>query len=448
MSLAALREGLDLAALGREMHACVVDLYPLCRSLTGDGVRETLSRLSRVLPMERHEVASGTPVLDWTVPDEWSIRDAWVKDATGARVIDFQRSNLHVLQYSEPVHARMTLAELRPHLFTLPSQPDLVPYRTSYHQRRWGFCLSQHALDALPEGTYEVCIDSTLAPGHLTYGECVLPGRSSDEVLLSGHVCHPSLANDNLSAIVVAAFLGRLLRDVPRRHTVRLLFAPGTIGAITWLATHEDVLARIRAGLVLACLGDAGPPTYKRSRRGDATIDFAMARVLRARGLGERVRAFSPYGYDERQFGSPGFDLPVGRLTRTPHGEFPEYHTSADDCALVRPEALADSLALLLEVLEALESDRRFLNLQPKGEPQLGRRGLYRSIGGAVDAGAEEMAMLWVLNQSDGTRGVLEIAEHSGLAPEAIVRTAERTLRMPRACRHSRTCSNIKQAKT
>jgi aminopeptidase-like protein len=411
------------AGIGREMHALVSDLFPICRSITGDGVRETLRRLGGLLPLEVHEVPSGTAVFDWTVPPEWNIRDAWIEGPDGRRVVDFRDSSLHVLNYSVPVRARLRLAELREHLHTLPERPDWIPYRTSYYQERWGFCLRQRDLDRLPEGEYEVCVDSTLAPGHLTYGEYLLPGRTKDEVLLSCHVCHPSLANDNLAGVTVATFLARALRGMPLRYSYRFLFIPGTIGSITWLARHQDEVGRIKAGLVLACLGDPGAPTYKKSRRGDTLIDRAVGRVLRARGGEPRVREFSPYGYDERQYCSPGFDLPVGCLTRTPHGEYPEYHSSADDLELVRPEALADSLALALEVVRSLEADRTYVNLNPKCEPQLGRRGLYRALGGLKEAGVDEMAMLWVLNLSDGRHGVLEIAERSGYPLEAIDRT-------------------------
>ncbi len=423
MTLADVRRNFDAAAIGHEMHGLVAELYPTWRSITGAGVRETLARLGLQVPLEVHEVPSGTAVLDWTVPPEWNIRDAWVKNAAGERVVDFGESNLHVLNYSVPVHARMTLDELRPHLYTLPDHPDWIPYRTSYYQERWGFCMRQRDLDELPEGEYEVRVDSTLEPGHLTYGEYLLPGRTRGEVLLSSHVCHPSLANDNLSGVVIALFLAQMLHGLELRNSYRFLFIPGTIGSITWLASHQDDVQRIRAGLVLACLGDPGPPTYKRSRRGDSLIDRAAERVLRARGGEPRLREFSPYGYDERQYCSPGFDLPVGCLSRTPHAEFPEYHTSADDLDLVRPEALADSLALVLEIVAALEADRTYLNLSPNGEPQLGRRGLYRTLGGLKDAGVDEMAMLWVLNLSDGRHGILEIAERSGYPLEAIEST-------------------------
>ncbi|MFC0864162.1 DUF4910 domain-containing protein [Sphaerimonospora cavernae] len=400
---------------GREMHDLVKRLYPLCRSITGDGVRRTLEIIGESIPLDVHEVPTGTQVLDWTVPKEWNIRDAFVRDPAGAKVIDFAESNLHVVGYSVPVSATMTLDELRPHLHTLPGQPDLIPYRTSYYAETWGFCLRHETLSALGPGPYEVHIDSTLADGHLTYGEYVVPGESADEVLVSCHVCHPSLANDNLAGVAVAVELARRIARANPRHTYRFLFAPGTIGAITWLARNRERAGRIRAGLVLACAGDGGPLTYKRSRRANAEIDRAVEQVLRSSGRPHTIIGFSPYGYDERQFCSPGFDLGVGSLTRTPYGAYPEYHTSADDPGFVSAEAMADTLETCWEVLGVLERDRRYLNLSPYGEPQLGRRGLYGSLGGRSDTRDDQMAMLWVLNLSDGDHGLLDIAERSGL---------------------------------
>ena len=375
------------------------------------------------LPLEVHEVPSGTPALDWIVPPEWNIRDAYVLDAAGNRVIDFRRHNLHVVSYSVPVHERVSLEELREHLFTLPDQPDRIPYRTSYYTPSWGFCLSQHELERLEEGEYEVVIDSSLEPGSLTYGECLIPGASDEEVLLSCHVCHPSLANDNLSGIALMTALGNALRTAPRRYSYRLLFIPGTIGSIVWLSRNEESLGHIRHGLVVSGVGDPGAFTYKRSRRGDAEIDRVAAHVLGHRAPDSTIIAFSPYGYDERQFCSPGFNLPVGRLGRTPHGEYPEYHTSGDDLSFVRPERLSDALDAVLEVVATLEGNARYRNTSPKGEPQLGRRGLYRAIGGDVDRKAVEMGLLWVLNLSDGDHDLLAIAERSGL-PFAAIRAA------------------------
>ena len=414
----------DEQVLGKQLFDCITDLFPICRSITGDGVRETLARLARVVPLTTHEVPSGTPVFDWTVPDEWNIRDAYVKNARGERVIDFRRSNLHVVNYSVPFRGRMSLEELRPHLFTLPEQPDRVPYRTSYYQRNWGFCLSQNQLDALAEGEYEVCIDSSLQPGCLTYGELTIPGGSTEEVLVSAHICHPSLANDNLSGAVIAAHAARRLQSLSLRLSYRFLFIPATIGSIAWLSANEARVPGIRYGLVLACLGDPGPLTYKRSRRSDAKIDQAAIHVLRQLGEHE-VLEFSPYGYDERQFCSPGFDLPVGRLSRTPHGRFPEYHTSADNLEFIQPAQLAKSLSACLEIFEVIEKDRICLNRKPNCEPQLSKYGLYDPIGGVAESPEFRMAILWVLNLSDGRHSLLDIAERSGLRFRQIALAAD-----------------------
>ena len=392
----------------------VTSLYPICRSITGDGFRETLARLQQLVPLEIHEVPSGTPVFDWTVPREWNIRDAWVANSRGERVIDFRSHNLHVVNYSTPVRKRMTLSELRPHLFSLPDHPDWIPYRTSYYKESWGFCLTHRQLQALPDGEYDVCIDSTLAPGKLTWGEFLLPGESSDEVLLSCHSCHPSLANDNLAGMAVAIHLARRLAERPRRLSYRFLFIPGTIGSIAWLAHNQDRVNRIKHGLVLSCLGDRGSPTYKRSRRGDALIDRAASHVLRHSG-DHTIIDFVPYGYDERQYCSPGFDLAVGCLTRTPNGKYPEYHTSADNLEFVSPEHLAHSLCACEAILDVLENDARYRNLNPHCEPQLGRRGLYSGVVGKSELPSLELALLWVLNQSDGDHALLDIAERSGL---------------------------------
>lgn len=411
------------------MHDLAAELFPICRSITGDGVRESLRILQRYLPLQIHEVPSGTSVLDWNVPDEWNIRDAYIADSSGRRVVDFRANTLHVMSYSEPVRRRMSLAELRPHLHTLPDHPEWIPYRTSYYRRDWAFCLSQRQLDEMTDGVYEVVIDSTLAPGSLTYGELVIQGTTSDEVLLSAHVCHPSLANDNLAGIAVLAHLGRaLLERKQRRHTFRLLFAPGTIGALAWLARNESAVGHIRHGLILSCLGDEARPgmTYKRSRRGDAVVDRAVAHVLRASGRPHELIDFSPFGYDERQFCSPGFNLPVGLLMRSCHGRFAGYHSSADNLSLITPLGLADSLHALLNIVDVLEHNRVYLNLLPKGEPQLGRRGLYAPVGGHRATRDDELALLWVLNQSDGAHDLLAIADRAGLAFDIVHAAAER----------------------
>jgi aminopeptidase-like protein len=409
----------SLAAVGEEAYRLVERLYPIPRSITGDGVRRTLAIVGEHVPVDVHEVPTGTPVLDWTVPREWNVRGAWIADAGGRRVVDMADHALHLVVHSVPVRARMTLAELRPHLHSLPDQPDLIPYRTSYYREDWGFCLRHRDLAALEEGEYEVCVDTTLEDGHLTYGEVWVPGETDDEVLFSAHVCHPQLANDNQSSVALATLLARELAAGGTRLSYRFLFVPGTIGAITWLARNEDRVDRVRAGLVLAGTGDPGPLSYKRSRRGDAVIDRAAEHVLARSGSPYGIEDFWPWGYDERQYCSPGFDLPVGCLMRTPHGRYPEYHTSGDDLRLVRREALAGTYGALLDIVAVLEGDGRYRNLSPKGEPQLGRRGLYGAIGGRE----EELALLWVLNASDGSASLLDVAERSGM-PFAVIREA------------------------
>jgi aminopeptidase-like protein len=428
MDFAQLRATSDPAALGPTIHALMRELYPICRSITGDGFRQTLARLKKEVPLEVHEVPSGTEVFDWTVPREWNIRDAYVKNSKGDRVIDFRRHNLHVVNYSAPVQGQMSLAQLRPHLHSLPDQPDLIPYRTSYYEEAWGFCLTHRQLEQMPEDEYEVCIDSTLQDGHLTYGECLLKGASAEEVLISCHACHPSLCNDNLSGVTVATFLAKHLAQAPLRYSYRFLFIPGTIGSITWLRLNEERARAIRHGLVLTCIGDRGNFTYKKSRRGNAEIDLAVAHILKHSGRDYTTLEFSPYGYDERQYCSPGFDLPVGCLMRSQHGKFPQYHTSADNLDFVDPAALADSFAKILSVFDVLEHNRTYLNLNPKCEPQLGKRGLY-SVTGGTDIKQLQMAMLWVLNQSDGSFSLLDIAERSGLAFGLISDAADMLLR-------------------
>ena len=425
---ARLRAALDPATVGPAIHALMRELYPICRSITGDGFRQTLARLKKEVPLEVHEVPSGTKVFDWTVPREWNIRDAYVKNSSGDRVIDFRRHNLHVVNYSVPVQGRMSLAQLRPHLHTLPDQPDLIPYRTSYYKEAWGFCLPHRQLEQMPEDEYEVCIDSTLQDGHLTYGECLLKGALAEEVLISCHACHPSLCNDNLSGVTVATFLAKHLAQVPLRYSYRFLFIPGTIGSITWLSLNEDRARAIAHGLVLTCIGDRGNFTYKKSRRGDAEIDLAVGHILKHSGHDHTTVEFSPYGYDERQYCSPGFNLAVGCLMRSPHGKFAEYHTSADNPDFVDPAALADSFAKILSVFDVLEHNRTYMNLNPKCEPQLGKRGLYNVIGG-TNIKQLEMAMLWVLNLSDGSFSLLDIAERSGLAFDTINDAADMLLR-------------------
>ena len=410
--------------VGSEILALSARIFPICRSITGDGVRQTLREVGAHIDLDVHEVPTGTPVLDWTIPREWNIRDAWIKNARGEKIVDFKRSNLHVMGYSVPVRRQMSLAELKKHIYTLPEQPDLIPYRTSYYAENWAFCMPHRQFEALRDETYEVSIDSSLADGHLTYGEYLHKGETEDEFLLSAHVCHPSLANDNCSGIALLTHLAKRILGLRTRYSYRFLFAPGTIGAITWLARNEDQAQRIKHGLVVSMVGDRGGPTFKKSRRGNTEIDRAMTQSLAYSGLSPTIEEFSPYGYDERQYCSPGFNLPVAMFSRSKFGAIPEYHTSADNLDFIRADALAESYRLINETIGAIEGNGTYINTHPKGEPQLGKRGLYSAIGGDKDAAAANMAMLWILNQSDGTHSLLDIAERARLPFAMVQRTA------------------------
>ncbi len=404
---------------GKKMYELAERLYPICRSITGNGVRETLSILNEIIPLEVVEIPSGTKVFDWEIPDEWNITDAWIKNSAGKKIVDFNKLNLHVLNYSEPVDKKIDLSDLKEHLYTIPENPEWVPYRTSYYNRKWGFCMSHNQFENLTEEKYHVKIDSIIEPGFLTYGEYYIPGKTEEEVLFSCHICHPSLGNDNLSGIVLAVKLAEVLRKLHNHFSYRFLFIPGTIGSLAWLSKNEDKLHNIKHGLVLTLLGDSTPFQYKKSRQGNAEIDDILNYLLEKRD-GCKMLDFSPYGYDERQFCSPGFNLPVGRLTRTPFAEFPEYHTSADNLDFINSDNLSESLSFLLKVFFIIENNKKWINLSPKGEPQLGKRGLYGSVGGQSNHKDYQMALLWVLNLSDGNHSTLDIAKRSGIDFEVL----------------------------
>jgi len=410
--------------IGADIYDLAAEIFPICRSITGDGVRATLASLQRQVPLSVREVPTGTQVFDWTIPREWNIRDAAIRTPEGNRIAEFGKSNLHILNYSVPVHKTMTLEELRHNIFTLPNQPDLIPYRTSYYSEEWGFCMSHNQFMELHDGLYEVFIDSDLIEGSLSYGEFLHQGESDDEVLLSAHICHPSLANDNCSGVALLALRANHPSAAKTHYSYRFVFAPGTIGAIAWLARNEDRAERIKHGLVVSCVGDAGGPTYKKSRRGDALIDRAMQHVLAHAAASPAILEFEPYGYDERQYCSPGFNLPVGLFQRSQFGTFPEYHTSADNLDLIKPEHLAESYRIITAAIDIIENDVRYINTSPKCEPQLGRRGLYGAIGGDKGDPQGRMAMLWVLNLSDGDHSLLDIAERAGIAFQTIADVA------------------------
>jgi len=413
----------DAATVGDELIELMRELFPIPRSLTGDGVRDTLAVLAREVPIEIVETPTGTEIFDWVVPREWNLRAAWIEGPNGDRVVDAANTPLHVLGCSLPVDTVLSLDELREHVFTHPKDPELIPYRTSYWEEQWGFCMSGRQLDSLEAGDYRAVIDSTLEDGSLTSGEASIPGSTDVEFLLSTYVCHPALANDNLSGVVLLWALARTLLQQRLTQTYRILWSPGTLGPLCWLARNVETLERVQHGLVVSCVGDPGPLRYKRSRRGSAEIDRAAAYAL---GLEPEsiVAEWQPSGGDERQYCSPGFDLPVGTLSRTPHGLFPEYHSSADDLTLVTPDALGASYLAALRIIDLVETNGRFRNRSPYGEPQLGRRGLYQSV---PDGTNPEAAYLWLLSLSDGDHDLLAIAERSGL-PFETVRGAAATL--------------------
>jgi aminopeptidase-like protein len=401
-----------------ELWALMSDLYPIGRSLTGDGVRATLDRIGLEIDLDRVEVPTGTPVLGWHIPDEWNLRRARLIAPDGVVVADTAVRHLHVVGYSEPVCGEFTLDELDEHLHSLPDRPTFVPYRTSYYRRTWGFCVSDDVRVALQPGRYSVDIDASLEPGALSWGELVLPGRRVDEVLVSTHICHPDLANDNVTGMAAAVAVAQWAAAETREFTYRFLFVPATVGTVAWLDRNRERTDLIRHGVVLTGLGGEGPLTYKRSRREDAPIDRLMAH------LADTDLRWSPYGYDERQFCSPGFDLPVGRLSRAPHGTYPEYHTSADDLSFISAEQVQAAIDLLITAFDAIEAGLVPRNLAPYGEPQLGRYGLFRNIGGEMRDDSPELVILWLLSLGDGQHHLVDVAERSGVALSFVVSVA------------------------
>jgi aminopeptidase-like protein len=410
---------------GDGLHRFIEELYPICRSITGQGIRDTLAIIKDKIPLTVHQVPTGQHVFDWQIPKEWNIKRACIYNSKSEKVIDFADNNLHVVSYSQPVNAIMSLTELKPHLHFIEGQPDIIPYRTSYYHDSWGFCLSYNQYKSLIEDDYHVIIDSTIKDGVLNYGEYFVKGKSEEEVLLYTHICHPSLCNDNLSGISILAHLAQMLSGEKLNYSYRFIFAPGTIGAITWLSLNKHNLPKIKHGMVLALLGDSGVFHYKKNRNPGASIDKIVCKALEDGGEGYSVLDFSPYGYDERQFCSPGINLDFGRLTRTPDNCYPEYHTSADNLDFVKPEKLESSLRAILSILDIVECDKYCLNTSPECEPQLGKRGLYNKTGGGKGIEHRSLALLWVLNQSDGVNSLLDISIRSSLPFETINSAAD-----------------------
>jgi len=428
--------------IGKEIYELIQELFPICRSITGDGVRETLKIIKKHIPLEIVEVPTGTKVFDWEIPKEWNISDAYIKNSKGEKIIDFKKSNLHVLNYSIPIHKKISLTELKDHIFTLPEHPDWIPYRTSYYKENWGFCMTHNQFQNLKDEQYEVCIDSSLINGNLTYGEIFLEGERKDEVLFSCYVCHPSMCNDNLSGVALLTHLAKEIIKTKQNLSYRFLFIPETIGAITWLSKNEEKTKNIKHGLVATCLGDSGITTYKKTRDGDNIIDIIATKVLTESKEPYEIIDFFPTGSDERQFCSPGFNLPIGSLMKTIYDRFKEYHTSADNLSYVNPKSLGNSFETYLKIIKELEvvnvknglkqkmvenktstkinEEIYYENLNPKCEPQLGRRGIYNLIGAQKNNIQNMLPIFWVLNLSDGTNSISDIVNKSNLGIQDI----------------------------
>ena len=442
---------LELRTIGNDMYELMERLYPITRSITGEGVRKTLKIFQDSIDLQIHEVTTGTKVFDWTVPEEWNIDDAYIMNKNGEKIVDFKKSNIHILQYSEKIEKKIGLEELKKHIFTLPEQPDTIPYRTSFYNKNWGFCMKHKEFLKLDDDEYAVNISSEHKDGSLTYGEFLIKGESTDEILISTYVCHPSLCNDNLSGPVLSLFLAKYFSKQKLHYSIRFLFIPETIGAITWLARNEDNVKNIKHGLVATCLGDSGNSTYKKTRDGDNIIDKIVEEVLIESGKPYKIMDFWPSGSDERQYCSPGFNLPVGSLMRTPYDMFDEYHTSEDNLSFMNKESLRDSFLKYIAVIKKLEdyflvdipkrkipenknsanNNPVFKNLIPKCEPQLGKRRIYDEIGGIKkqDSLEQKKAIQWILNLSDGKNSLRDIQARSGLNYDILLDMSELLLK-------------------
>jgi aminopeptidase-like protein len=398
-------------SFGKEMHDLIVELFPICRSLTGDGVRQSLEIIKKHIPIEIHEVASGTKVFDWVIPKEWNIRDGFILDEKGNKIVDFKRHNLHVVGYSSPVDQYIPLSELQQHLHSLPEQPEAIPYVTSFYEEYWGFCISQRQRDKLKEGRYRIYIDSELKDGYLTYGECLIKGETDQEVFLSTYICHPSMANNELSGPAVTTFLIKWILSAPRKYSYRIIFIPETIGSITYLSRNIEIMRnKIIAGFNITCVGDDRAYSFLPSRNGNTLADKAALNILRFKHPEFISYSYLDRGSDERQYCSPGVDLPVVSIMRSKYGSYPEYHTSLDDLDLVSPEGLNGSYEVLKDCLELIEKNN-FYQVTCLGEPQLGKRGLYPNLSTKNSTLYGEVTNLMnFLAYADGSNDLIDIS--------------------------------------
>lgn len=414
---------------GQKMYALCAKMFPYCRSITGDGVRETLATLQEIVPeITVHEVKSGTKAFDWTVPKEWRIRDAWIKNSRGEKIVDFKKHNLHVVGYSTPVDKYVNLEELKTILYTQPDWPDAIPYVTSYYKERYGFCMTQEQYDALPEDNYHIYIDSELFDGSLTYGELIIPGESEQEILLSTYFCHPSMANNELSGPAVSVYLAKWLMSMPkRRYTYRLVYVPETIGSLTYMSQGdhlEKMKANVIAGWNLSCVGDDRTYSMVATRYGNTLADKVTENVLGFIYPGFKHYSFLNRGSDERQYNAPGIDLPVCGFSRSKYGEYPEYHTSKDDMGLISPAGLLGAYNAIQDCINALEHNQKY-KIQCLGEPQLGKRGLYPTISqkGSYD---EVTSMVDFIAYADGRNDLIDISNIIGVPVKQIYPIAEK----------------------
>jgi len=416
-----------------EIDSYLKRLFPICRSITGPGNRETLRILQELIPLTIYEIPSGTTVYDWTVPDEWSITDAWIATADGKRIVDFKDNNLHVVGYSEPVNGLFSWEDIASHLHIHPRIPDAIPYRTSYYYRTWGFCVTQAQYQELEQlkGPFEVVIDSELRPGSLSYGELLIPGRYSREVLLSTYICHPSMANDNLSGMVLTAFLAReLMNRGGLNYNYRIIFVPETIGAIAYCAVNEPMMKQILQGFVITCVGGPGQYGYKQSFNPHHSINKVIEQVFKEEGIDYIVYPFDIHGSDERQYSSLGLRMNIASITKDRYYEYPYYHTSLDNMNFIQPESISRTLDIYLKVLLKLDNEKFYKNLYPNCEIMLSKHGLYPLTGGGqtpIVNGRDELDLiLWLLFLSDGLTGIYQIANQLDIEESLIISIAQK----------------------